>query len=229
MGALAVRPPRSASTPPTPRQRWPPARRLGRAGHRGRGPGAGRQVAGRDRGVPRPRAHRVPRASRDPGPLRRRAADVVGGVPRAAAAGTAPTTPAPSGLDGEGAARRLGDPDLHLRHDRAAEGRDAQRHQRRVRHQGARRRGRLHRPTARAGRPAAVLPSPLPRRRADLHAPGSTPAAAPRSTSRSRSRRCRANLREVQPTVLFGVPRIWEKLLAGVEIATLRCELVQAA
>jgi long-chain acyl-CoA synthetase len=27
-----------------------------------------------------------------------------------------------------------------------------------------------------------------------------------------------ANLREVQPTVLFGVPRIWEKLLAGVEI-----------
>jgi long-chain acyl-CoA synthetase len=26
------------------------------------------------------------------------------------------------------------------------------------------------------------------------------------------------NLREVQPTILFGVPRIWEKLLAGVEI-----------
>jgi long-chain acyl-CoA synthetase len=26
------------------------------------------------------------------------------------------------------------------------------------------------------------------------------------------------NLREIQPTVLFGVPRIWEKLLAGVEI-----------
>ncbi|CAB4737505.1 unannotated protein [freshwater metagenome] len=26
------------------------------------------------------------------------------------------------------------------------------------------------------------------------------------------------NLREVQPTVLFGVPRIWEKLMAGVEI-----------
>ncbi|GIH79588.1 AMP-dependent synthetase/ligase [Planobispora longispora] len=27
-----------------------------------------------------------------------------------------------------------------------------------------------------------------------------------------------ANLREVQPTILFGVPRIWEKVLAGVEI-----------
>jgi long-chain acyl-CoA synthetase len=27
-----------------------------------------------------------------------------------------------------------------------------------------------------------------------------------------------ANLREVQPTILFGVPRIWEKILAGVEI-----------
>ena len=26
------------------------------------------------------------------------------------------------------------------------------------------------------------------------------------------------NLREVQPTILFGVPRIWEKLLAGIEI-----------
>ncbi|HEY0639525.1 MAG TPA: AMP-binding protein [Pseudonocardiaceae bacterium] len=29
-----------------------------------------------------------------------------------------------------------------------------------------------------------------------------------------------ANLREVQPTVLFGVPRIWEKVLAGVNIRT---------
>ena len=27
-----------------------------------------------------------------------------------------------------------------------------------------------------------------------------------------------ANLREVQPTILFGVPRIWEKVLAGVRI-----------
>jgi long-chain acyl-CoA synthetase len=29
-----------------------------------------------------------------------------------------------------------------------------------------------------------------------------------------------ANLREVQPTILFGVPRIWEKMLAGVRIKT---------
>src|SRR5207249_7557135 len=27
-----------------------------------------------------------------------------------------------------------------------------------------------------------------------------------------------ANLREVQPTILFGVPRIWEKVLAGINI-----------
>src|SRR6266545_3328903 len=27
-----------------------------------------------------------------------------------------------------------------------------------------------------------------------------------------------ANLREVQPTILFGVPRIWEKVLAGIQI-----------
>ena len=31
-----------------------------------------------------------------------------------------------------------------------------------------------------------------------------------------------ANLREVQPTILFGVPRIWEKVLAGVTIRAAR-------
>ena len=36
------------------------------------------------------------------------------------------------------------------------------------------------------------------------------------------------NLREVQPTILFGVPRIWEKLLAGHRDPALRRDLAQA-
>ena len=36
------------------------------------------------------------------------------------------------------------------------------------------------------------------------------------------------NLREVQPTILFGVPRIWEKLLAGHRDPALRRHLAQA-
>ena len=41
-------------------------------------------------------------------------------------------------------------------------------------------------------------------------------------------RPCTQNLREVQPTILFGVPRIWEKLLAGVEIRLAGASLAQA-
>ena len=38
-----------------------------------------------------------------------------------------------------------------------------------------------------------------------------------------------ANLREVQPTILFGVPRIWEKILAAVTIGLRNASLAQAA
>ena len=87
--------------------------------------------------------------------------------------------------------RRPRDVDLHVRHHRAAERRDADRRQRRVRDQVLVRGGRVHRPAARPARRDAVLPAAVPRRRADLHAPGSTRPPAPRSTSPSRSRRCR--------------------------------------
>ena len=62
------------------------------------------------------------------------------------------------------AGRGAGDPRLHLRHDRAAQGRDAVAPQR---HLPAQQRRRLH--PDREGRRAARLPAALPRRRAHLH------------------------------------------------------------
>ena len=92
------------------------------------------------------------------------------------------------------------------------------RRQRRVRDPGPGRGGRVHRPAARPATTCCCPTCRSPTSPSGSSRPGSTPAPAPRSTSPSRSRRCPQNLREVQPTILFGVPRIWEKLLAGVEI-----------
>ena len=36
-----------------------------------------------------------------------------------------------------------------------------------------------------------------------------------------------ADLREVQPTILFGVPRIWEKMMAGVTIRLAGASLIK--
>ena len=68
----------------------------------------------------------------------------------------------------------------------------------------------------------------VPRRRAGLLdvAPGGVRARC--STSPSRSRRSPTNLREVQPTLFFAVPRIWEKLHAGVLIRANDASLAQA-
>ena len=46
--------------------------------------------------------------------------------------------------------------------------------------------------------------------------PGSTPRAGIQVHFAESIETVPANLREVQPTILFGVPRIWEKMLAGV-------------
>ena len=145
-----------------------PAARLGRQADRGRGPGAARQDARRDRRVPRPEAPGLSRAARHPEPLRPRRADRLGGLPR--------DRPAAPRRAARGPRRRTRCPDgrrprharLHLRHHRAAEGRDADRAQRRVRDQGAGAGGRVHRPTARPGGPEPVLPPARTRRRADL-------------------------------------------------------------
>ena len=50
-----------------------------------------------------------------------------------------------------------------------------------------------------------------------LHPARSRPA--PASTSRRASRSCRDNLREVRPHVFLGVPRVWEKIQAGMQAA----------
>ena len=64
---------------------------------------------------------------------------------------TASSTRAPSpSVARRPAGRRPRDPDLHLGHDRPAQGRDAHRRQRGVRDRGPDRGGRVHRPAARA-------------------------------------------------------------------------------
>ena len=165
----------------------------GREGARRRGPGAGRQGA---RGLDElPDLERI--VYLEPRGIRGRYDDPtlmsLGGVPRARPRSTATSDPhAVARARWRRPARRPGHPDLHLGHDRAAQGRDAQRRQRRVRDRGARART-ARSPTRRPARDdlLAVLPPAQPRRRADLHAPGSTRPPAPRSTSPSRSRPCR--------------------------------------
>ena len=153
--------------------------------------------------------------------IRRRTAAAVGRLPRARAASTAQQHPgAVADADGRGATRRRDDAGLHLGHDRPAQGGDAHQRQRRVlRSQIAALRGPAC-PAAPPGpeRPDRDLPPAVPRRRADLLdvAPGRRRRRC--STSPSRSTRSTQNLREVQPTLFFAVPRIWEKLHAGVMI-----------
>ena len=65
---------------------------------------------------------------------------------------------------------------------------------------------------------ARVLPAALPRGRAHRHDLGRAPSPAPRSTSPSPSRRCRPTSRRSSPRCSSRVPRIWEKIHAGIQI-----------
>ena len=65
--------------------------------------------------------------------------------------------------------------------------------------------------------PHAVLPAAVPRRGAGLHHLVQAGAGVQVNFAESIAT-VQPNLREVQPTILFGVPRIWEKLLASVRI-----------
>ena len=168
-----------------------PAAALRREGAHRRGPGAGRQGARRDRRPARPGAHRLPRAARHP----RTATTTRGCCPgttcsRSAREHRAAHPGAVERAHGRSRARRRRDADLHLGHDRAAQGRDAHDRQRRVRDRDAGRRRRLHSTRRRTGRPrrsrtcrCATSPSASSR-------PGSTPPPACRCTSPSRSRPC---------------------------------------
>ena len=75
---------------------------------------------------------------------------------------------------------------------------------------------RLHLAAAGPARPDAVLPAAVPRGRADLHHLVQRRRRACRCNFAESIATVQPNLREVQPTILFGVPRIWEKILAAV-------------
>jgi long-chain acyl-CoA synthetase len=105
---------------------------------------------------------------------------------------------------------RAGDPDLHLGNDRAAQGRDAVPRQPgldRARAPRSRRRGQR--------RLRAVVPAAVAHRRADVDDPRAGDLGATIYFAESIDK-VPDNLKEVQPTVVFGVPRIWEKFHAGV-------------
>ena len=105
--------------------------------------------------------------------------------------------------------------DLHLRHHRPAEGRDAVgvqcglRHPRRSSTAAGSPRRRPGRTTSRC-RTCRCATSPSASSRS-----GSTPAPACRSTSPSRSRRCSRTCARCSRPSCSGCPRIWEKILAG--------------
>ena len=82
VGAIAVRATTVGLYPTNPPRRGRlPAVALRRPGADRRGPGAGRQGAGGARPSTRPREDRLPRAARNPVPLHRSEADVLGGIP----------------------------------------------------------------------------------------------------------------------------------------------------
>ena len=206
--------------PDEPRRRGRlPARRLRRHRAPRRGPGAGRQ------GVRQPGDRRsaeddhLRRAARADG-VRGPAVDVVGRPPR-----TRP--PAPSraprrrrAADGRGDRRRRDHPRVHVGHHGAAEGGDAHQRQLRVRRRVPRAapRSAARRQATRTRRHGRDLPPALPRRRAGLLdlAPGRRCGVVLNFAESIET--VTANLREVQPTLFFAVPRIWEKLHAGVLI-----------
>ena len=146
-----------------------------------------------DRSRARRPAHDHLRRAARPAGLRRRPADVVGGLPRPRA--RAPRRPTPARSSERMAARRArrrDDARLHVGHDRAAQGRDAHQRQRRVldRARSSTLRDRLpggKLPDAR--RPDRHLPPAVPHRRADLLDVAPRRRAAASSTSPSRSRR----------------------------------------
>ena len=120
----------------------------------------------------------------------------------------------------DGRARRRDDPRLHVGHDRPAEGGDAHQRQRRLR-----------RSTASSGCPSACPTARCPTTDDFIvtYLPLCHIAERVFSTWHMVACGCvlnfaesietiTANLREVQPTLFFAVPRIWEQIHGGVYI-----------
>ncbi len=196
-----------------------PAVPLRRQGAHRRGPGAGRQGArGARRAAPTwSGSSTSSRAASGTGTTHAAAAGL-GGPPRAGRASTGPQHPgAVERAHGRPAARRHRHADLHLRHDRAAQGRDAVGGQRGVRDPDAGRRRRVHLPAARPATTCTLSYLPLCHVAERIFTTWFNAGAGVQVNFAESIATVQPNLREVQPTILFGVPRIWEKLLAGVE------------
>ena len=193
-----------------------PARRLRRQGAGRRGPGAGRQGARGPRRVPGPRADRLPGAARHPAPLRPPEAAVLGG--RSSTLGASTATAHPGAVDGRAgrpAARRPRHPDLHLGHDRAAQGRDAHAWPTSSSRSGSWSTDGGFTDPPPGPRDLTLSYLPLCHVAERIFTTWFNAAAGTQVNFAESIETVPPNLREVQPTILFGVPRIWEKLLAG--------------
>ena len=170
----------------------------------------------------------LPGAARRTGPLRPSGAARLGSPagPGRRAPGRAPRRAA--GADGRRHRRRPGHPGLHLRHHRPAQGRHADRGQRGLRaahrHDG----GGLADPPP--GPDDLVLSYlPLCHVAERVFTTWCTAGAGVQVNFAESIATVPANLREVQPTLLFGVPRIWEKILATVTIRVATASPVKRA
>ena len=108
--------------------------------------------------------------------------------------------------------------DLHLGHDRAAQGRDAVGVQCGVRGRDAGRRRRVHVAAARARDDLVLSYLPLCHVAERIFTTWFNAGAGVQVNFAESIATVQPNLREVQPTILFGVPRIWETILASVTI-----------
>ena len=114
-------------------------------------------------------------------------------------------------------ARRPRHADLHLRHDRAAQGRDDQPVQRGLHRRAAAPLHRTRRLRVLGKRVVSYLPMAHIAERMTSHYQGIGPAIA--VTCCPDPTLIATYAREVQPEIMFGVPRVWEKVYLGVNAA----------
>ena len=147
-------------------------------------------------------------------------------VARTRAASTAPASATAGTSAAARAARRPGDPGLHLGHHRPAQGRDDQPGQH-LRGAGRGCRPRCTKACRAAASACAFLPLCHIAERMIGEFFRSTPARC--STSSRTPRRCSRTCARCAPTVFFAVPRVWEKFYSQVTIGLSEADKLQQA